>query len=240
MIASRATVENAMFWALSSALRADRRAARHRLRVVERPLQHLHAAERAAERGVQARDPEVVEQPPVDGVRGRATLNIGNSQPVAAGRSPGRSTTGPVVPWQPPSRFGADDEEAVGVDRLARGRSARSHQPRRAGSPWWPAACASPVSAWQTKTAFDAVRRRASRRSRRRPRPGRASRRTRRTSGSSSVKRTTRCVSTRPRPPRRHAEAAACERAPRRAPGRGRRGCRRCARSRPTGGRSPA
>ena len=25
------------------------------------------------------------------------------------------------------------------------------------GSPWWPAACASPVSAWQTKTALDAV-----------------------------------------------------------------------------------
>ena len=29
-----------------------------------------------------------------------------------------------------------------------------SHQPRRAGSPWWPAAWASPVSAWQTKTAL--------------------------------------------------------------------------------------
>ncbi len=40
-------------------------------RVVHRPLQHLHAAEGAADRAVHALDPEVREQAPVDGARDR-------------------------------------------------------------------------------------------------------------------------------------------------------------------------
>ena len=60
---------------------------------------------------------------------------------------------GPVVPWQPPSRL-AQITKKRSVSTGLPGPMRLSHQPGRSGSPWWPAAWASPVSAWQITTAF--------------------------------------------------------------------------------------
>ena len=88
------------------------------LGVVDRPLQHLHAAERAADGGQRALMPRWARS-------ARCTLDQVRDGEAAGSaartgvRSPGSSDDGPVVPGSPP-RGRRDDEEAVGVERLAR------------------------------------------------------------------------------------------------------------------------
>jgi hypothetical protein len=52
---------------------------------------------------------------------------------------------GPVVPWQPPRRFG----------QMTKKRSVSTGLPGPTSVSHHSAACASPVSAWQTKTALE-------------------------------------------------------------------------------------
>ena len=72
--------------------------------VADRPLERLHPAERPAGDGGQPLDAEHVEE----GALGAHHVGDGDDREVRAVRpcrSPGRSTTGPVVPRQPPSRL---------------------------------------------------------------------------------------------------------------------------------------
>ena len=80
------------------------------------------------------------------------TVNSGNRRPYGSPVA-GLMEAGPVVPWQPPSRF-AETTKNRSVSTALPGPISVSHQPTRDGSPWCPAAWASPVSAWQTKTVF--------------------------------------------------------------------------------------
>ena len=72
--------------------------------MVERPLQHLHAAERAADRAEQPLDAEVADSARCTrdevGDREAAGSAARRDAPVA-----GSVDAGPVVPWQPPSRL---------------------------------------------------------------------------------------------------------------------------------------
>ncbi len=65
----------------------------------------------------------------------------------------GLTDDGPVVPWHPPSRLAQTTKNRF-VSNGRPGPMMLSHQPRRRGSPWWPAAWASPVSAWHTTIAL--------------------------------------------------------------------------------------
>ena len=117
-IAWRATFQNAMFCAVSRAVAHTSTARSISSGMVERPLQDLHAAERAADRGVQPLDPELAQQRAVHGdhVAHREQREV---QPVAlAGRGVRRRRPG--RPLAPAEDVRADDVEAVGVDRLAR------------------------------------------------------------------------------------------------------------------------
>ena len=128
---------------------------RHAVGERDRPLEHAHAAHRPADdRG-----------PPVDaepvGERGLdhdlvADRDDREARAVRRARRPGRSTPGPVVPWQPPSTLGHTTKKRS-VSIGAPGPTMPSHQPgRRWPGPAGPAAWLSPVSAWSTSTAFDA------------------------------------------------------------------------------------
>ena len=80
-----------MFCAVSRAGGADRRRSFHLRRVVERPLQPLHAAERPADRRVHPGDAERGEQPAVDGDQ-IADGEEREARAHTAPRSPGRSS----------------------------------------------------------------------------------------------------------------------------------------------------
>ena len=156
MIDVRATAENAMFCALRRAEAQTRIAVVDLVRVVECPLQHLHAAERAADRAVQPRRSRGGRAGAGARVTRSATVKWGKRRPYGLPVA-GSMEEGPVVPRQPPSRFGQITNRRSVSSGLP-GPISVSHQPGRSGSPWCPAACASPVSAWQTKTAFERVR----------------------------------------------------------------------------------
>ena len=145
---------------------ADHRRALDLLRGVERPLQRLHPAQRAADRGVQALDAEVAQQRAVDRVE-VADRDEGEVQPVRlARRGIGRRRSGGALAAA--EQVGADDEEAVGVDRPA-GPDERAPPVGRVGV----------AGRARGRSAPHCLRRRrACRRSRRRRRRARASRRT--------------------------------------------------------------
>ena len=63
---------------------------------------------------------------------------------------------GPVVPWQPPRRLAQMTKQRVVSSGLP-GPIRLSHQPGRRSPGCQPAACASPVRAWQTMTALSAA-----------------------------------------------------------------------------------
>ncbi len=100
---------------------------------VERPLQRLHAAERAADRAAQPLDAEVPAERPVH----RHEIlhrDRREAQPVRACRSRGRASSGPVVPLQPPSRFDEITKQrsvSIGLP----GPIIVSHQPGRVPGP---------------------------------------------------------------------------------------------------------
>ena len=76
-------------------------AAKTRSGIARRPLQHLHAAHRAADDAEQALDAEAVEQHRL----GAHHVADGDDREIErrrAGRSPGLVEAGPVVPMQPP------------------------------------------------------------------------------------------------------------------------------------------
>ena len=97
-------------------------------RVIERPLQDLHAAERAADRRVHPRDAERAQQRPVH----LGEVADGEQREVEPVRLAGRGVDRrrPGRPLAPAEQVRADDVEAVGVDRLARARSACPTRPR--------------------------------------------------------------------------------------------------------------
>ena len=137
--------------------RADeRRRASHLVGVVERPLQDLHPAQRAADRRQQPRDPQMAATSARCTVTRSRTVEQREARARTAARSRGSVETGPVVPWQPPSRF-AQITNSRSVSSGRPGPMMLSHHPGRAGSPWWPAAFASPVSAWHTNDRVGAV-----------------------------------------------------------------------------------
>ena len=98
--------------------RADQDRALDLGRVVERPLQDLHAAERAADRRVDARDAERAQQRAVH----LGEVADGEQREVEPVRLAGRGVDRrrPGRPLAPAEQVRADDVEAVGVDRLAR------------------------------------------------------------------------------------------------------------------------
>ena len=106
----------------AGARRRPARAARSRRGWSIAHCSDLHPAERAADRRVQPLDRRGARAAGGAPSTRSRTLNSGNRRPYGRPVA-GSIDDGPVVPWQPPSRFGADDEEAVGVDRLARARS---------------------------------------------------------------------------------------------------------------------
>ena len=111
--------------------RADHEPGAELVGVVERPLQHLHAADRAADRRERPLDAQVLQQPPVhrDEVAHGAEREA-QAVRLAAGRVD--RATGPVVPWQPPSRF-AQTTNSRSVSSGLPGPIRLSHQPRRVG-----------------------------------------------------------------------------------------------------------
>ena len=95
----------------------DRQRREHALRIALRPLQHLHAAHRAADDGEQRLDAEMVEQ---HGLRPHhvADGDDGKFQPPGlAGGGIGGGRAGRAHATA--DHVAADDEIAVGVDRLA-------------------------------------------------------------------------------------------------------------------------
>ena len=173
--------------------RADEHGAVDLAGCVERPLQHLHAAERAADRArAAARSPRCASSR-----RWTVTRSRDREQREVAGRRrvpvAGSIDDRPGGAAAAAEQVRADHEEAVGVDAARPGPIMVSHQPGRVGV----AVVAGGVRVAGQRVADEdrvrARRRRARRRSRRRPRPGRASRRESSTSGSSCVNRTTRC-----------------------------------------------
>ena len=84
-----------------------------------------------------------------------ATSSSGKSSPQGLPVA-GLIELGPVVPWQPPSRFAViTNQRSVSI--ALPGPIMVSHQPGRRSPSCQPAECASPVRAWQMKTALDAV-----------------------------------------------------------------------------------
>ena len=75
------TFENAMFCAVSRALAQTSTARSISSGVVERPLQRLHPAERAADRRVQPLDAELAQQRAVDASTRSRTVKSGKSRP---------------------------------------------------------------------------------------------------------------------------------------------------------------
>ncbi len=71
MIASRATAENAMFWAERRLLAQMMMAEPSSPGVVERPLERLHAAERSADRRQRPLDAQMGHQRPLHRAPGR-------------------------------------------------------------------------------------------------------------------------------------------------------------------------
>ena len=98
------------------------------IRVEHRPLERLHAAERAAGHGGQPRDAELVEQRPL----GAHHVGDGDHRKVrtrTAGRSPDSIDDGPVVPRHPPSRLVLTTKKRS-VSKALPGPIMPSHQPR--------------------------------------------------------------------------------------------------------------
>lgn len=95
----------------------DRHGGEHPLGIAHRPLQHLHAAHRAADHGKQRLDAEMVEQHRLgaDHVADRHQRQV--EAPAPAGRRIGRGRSGGAEAAA--EHIGADYEEAVGVDRPA-------------------------------------------------------------------------------------------------------------------------
>ena len=107
-----------MFCAECQAAVAIGTAVIHPLLVARRPLQHLHAAHRAADHGEQLLDAQMIDQAGlrVDHV---ANGDDGKVEPVGlAGRGVARGR--PRRPHATAEDIGADHEEAAGVDRFAR------------------------------------------------------------------------------------------------------------------------
>ena len=67
---------------------------------------------------------------------------------------PGLVEAGPVVPMQPPMTFAAMMKKRL-VSSGSPGPTIVSHQPGLPVTGWSFATCWSPVSAWQTSTAFE-------------------------------------------------------------------------------------
>ena len=98
--------------------RRDRHGGEDPVGKARRPLQHLHAAHRAADDAEQRVDAEVIDQ---HGLGAHHVADGDDRQIEAIGRPvAGLTEAGPVVPMQPPTTFEADHKEAVGVDRPAR------------------------------------------------------------------------------------------------------------------------
>ena len=152
MIASRATALKAMFWAerrddeqmTSAASISSGWSITHCSTCMPPSDPPIAAARRSM--------PRCASSARCTSTRSR-TVNSGKVSPYGRPVA-GSSDDGPVVPWQPPSRL-AHTTKKRSVSTARPGPIRLSHQPRRSGSPWWPAACASPVRAWQMKTAFE-------------------------------------------------------------------------------------
>ena len=95
----------------------DRQAELHRQRVVDRPLQRLHAAERAAERGVELLDPKLRQEAPVNGVEVADAEHRELKAVALAGRRVDRRRAG--RPLAAAKQVRRDHEELLGVNRLA-------------------------------------------------------------------------------------------------------------------------
>ena len=153
--------------------RADHEPRAQLIGVIERPLQHLHAADRPADRRERALDAEVTEQPPVHGHEiAHGAEREAQAVGLAGGRVDRRGARRALAAAQ---QVRADDEQPVGVDRLA-----GADQVVPPARPRGVAVMAGGVGvAGQRVADEDAVgsrRRRARRRSRRRPRPAPAAR----------------------------------------------------------------
>ena len=153
MIAWRPTSWKAMFWAEWRARGGDADRREQPLRIVGRPLQHLHAAHRAADHREQLLDAQRVEQHGLgadhvaDGDH-RELQAVG----LAGGRIGRRRAGGAAAAAE---HVGADDEEAVGVERPAGPDQPGPTSRACRCADGTPAACWSMVSAWQTRTALD-------------------------------------------------------------------------------------
>ena len=115
---ARATEERAMFWALSrpvAQIAATRAAPPRDGRAPTGPPACRRAIRRSPR--ARARFPAAASSRRWTATRSR-TVNSGKPSPYGAPVS-GSMLAGPVVPRQPPSRFGRDDEPAIGVDRPA-------------------------------------------------------------------------------------------------------------------------
>ena len=134
--------------------RRDRQRREDPLGIARRPLQHLHAAHRAADDREQRVDAEMVDQPRL-GAHHVADGDHRQIEPLGlAGRRVGRGRAGGA--HAAAEHIGADDEEAVGVDRPARADHGL-HQPGLPVTGWGLATCWSPVSAWQIRMALERV-----------------------------------------------------------------------------------
>ena len=155
MTAWRPTSWKAMFCEEWRAPVAIGSALKTRFGIGRRPLQHLHAAQRAAGDREQRLDAEAVEE---HRLRAHHVADGDHRQVEAiglVGRRIGRGRTGRA--HAAADDVGADDEVAVGVDRLA---GADHHDPtspacRSPGGCW--RQCWSPVSAWQIEDGVGAV-----------------------------------------------------------------------------------
>ena len=140
---------------LGGGLRADRDDDRplDAVALADGPLEHPHAAHRAADDRVPAVDAELRRR-----ARPRARPGRGSWSPGSATRRDGRRgrpTTGRWCPGTRRARW-AHDEEAVGVDRAPGPDGAVPPADVAVPGPGGSGGVAVAVSAWSTSTAFDA------------------------------------------------------------------------------------
>ncbi len=150
-MALRPTTSKARAWLVSRGQVAIAARAGHCVRIARGPGQRHVPAQRPADHGQQPLDAQVVDQPPLhlDDVADGDQREIG-----AVGAAGGRvDAVGPGRAAAAAQDVRADDEVAVGVDRLARARPrCPTSRDRRRSS--CRATCESPERAWQISTAL--------------------------------------------------------------------------------------